>query len=230
MQRLAMFSMVAAVAFAGGALWAADGESQSLFNGKNLDGWDGNPDFWSVEEGAITGRTTKEKPTKGNTFLIWRGGTLKDFELHLKFRIDGGNSGIQYRSKDHGNWVVGGYQADFDDAGGYTGILYEERGSRGIMGGRGKKTVWGEDGKKTETAGETPDKEILAAYKKKDWNDYTIIARGNHLIHKVNGLVSVDVTDADPKKAVAEGILALQLHAGPPMVVQFKEIQLKVLK
>ena len=211
-------------------VFGADDGFQSIFDGKSLDGWDGNTSFWSVKEGAITGQTTKENPTKGNTFLIWKKGPVKDFELRLKFKIDGGNSGIQYRSKDHGNHVVGGYQADFDDAGGYTGILYEERGSRGIMGARGKKTVWSSDGEQTEAAGEATDKDILDSYKKKDWNEYTVIAKGNHLIHKVNGKVTVDVTDEDPKKSVAEGILALQLHAGPPMTVQFKDIQLKELK
>lgn len=233
MQRFVSLWFAAALVLACGfglAVHADDGETKSLFDGKTLDGWEGNPDFWSVQDGAITGHTTKEKPTSGNTFLIWKGGKVGDFELNLKFRIDGGNSGIQYRSKDFGKFVVGGYQADFDDAGGYTGILYEERGTRGIMGARGKKTVYGEDGKKTVTAGETPEKEILDSYKKKDWNEYTIIAKGNHLIHKVNGKVSVDVTDGDASKSVAEGILALQLHAGPPMTVQFKDIQLKVLK
>src|SRR5262245_35659542 len=89
-------------------------EFRSLFNGKDLAGWDGDPKFWSVKEGAITGMTTPENPAKGNTFLIWRGGTLKDFELRLQFRIQGGNSGVQYRSKDLGKWVVSGYQADID--------------------------------------------------------------------------------------------------------------------
>src|SRR5262249_49163446 len=86
---------------------------KSLFNGKDLSGWDGNPKFWSVQDGVITGQTTAENPTQGNTFLIWRDGTVDDFELRLSYRIVNGNSGIQYRSSDKGNWVVGGYQADF---------------------------------------------------------------------------------------------------------------------
>ena len=109
-----------------------------IFDGKTLDGWDGNPDFWSVQDGVITGQTTAEKPTKGNTFLVWRKSEPGDFELRLEFRIVGGNSGVQYRSKEIGKWVVNGYQADIDSApnGGYVGILYEE-GGRGILAQRG---------------------------------------------------------------------------------------------
>jgi hypothetical protein len=200
-----------------------------IFDGQSLKGWDGDPKFWSVKDGAITGQTTKENPTKGNTFIIWKDGELADFELKLKFKIVGGNSGIQYRSKDNGNWVVGGYQADFDGNGDWTGTLYEERG-RGILAKRGSKVEIGEGGAKSTAAGATPEKEILEAVKKEDWNEYEVIAQGNHLIHKVNGKVTIDVTDNETARQVSKGILALQLHAGPPMTVQFKDIQLKVLK
>ena len=123
------------------------------------DGWDGNLDFWSARDGVITGQTTKENPTKGNTFLIWRQGELDDFELRLSFRIVGGNSGVQYRSKDLGNWVVGGYQADFDAGGRFAGILYDEKG-RGILAPRGKKvTRYSKD--KQEVADGTSDDETL---------------------------------------------------------------------
>ena len=109
-------------------LSAADTDGfRPLFNGKDLKHWDGNPQFWSVRDGAITGQTTKEKPTKGNTFIIWRGGTVANFELKLKYKIVGGNSGIQYRSKDLGNWVAGGYQGDLEAGNTYSGILYEEK-------------------------------------------------------------------------------------------------------
>src|SRR5919201_593824 len=120
---------------------AADTEAgfRSLFNGKDLAGWDGNPKFWSVKDGAITGQTTAENPLKENTFLIWRNGTVDDFELRLSYRLVGGNSGVQYRSKDLGNWVVAGYQADMEAGKKFTGILYEERG-RGILAERGQKT------------------------------------------------------------------------------------------
>lgn len=201
---------------------------KSIFNGQDLSGWDGDPKFWSVRDGTITGQTTRENPTKGNTFLIWRDGKLDDFELRLKFKIVGGNSGIQYRSKETDQWVIGGYQADFEAGETYSGILYEERG-RGILAQRGQKTVIRNG--KPEVIGSVGDtKEIQKAIKKEDWNDYEVIARGHHFIHKINGVTTVDVVDEDEKNRAAAGLLALQLHAGPPMIVQFKEIQLKRLK
>lgn len=205
------------------------GDFKSIFNGKDLSGWDGNPKFWSVKDGVITGQTTKENPTSHNTFLIWRAGKVDDFELHAKFRLVGGNSGIQYRSKESPDWVIGGYQADFDADNTYSGILYEERG-RGILAQRGQKVVIHDDGKKEVTGSTGDPKEIAAAIKKEEWNDYVVIARGNHLIHKINGKTTVEVVDEDTKNRAMSGLLALQMHAGPPMLVQFKDIELKRLK
>jgi hypothetical protein len=203
---------------------------QPLFDGKSLKNWDGNPKFWSVVDGAIVGRTTKDNPTSGNTFLIWRGGTVEDFELRLSYRIAGGNSGIQYRSKDYGNWVVGGYQADIEDGKTFTGILYEERGSRGIMARRGEIIVFDPDGTRRNAGSLGRDEEILSAIKPKDWNDYTIVAKGTHLVHTINGKTTVSVSDNDAKRSVRSGILALQLHAGPPMTIEFKNVRLRVIK
>ncbi len=224
-QIVALFVAVLAV-----SLFASAGaeEAKSIFDGETLEGWEGK-DFWTVEDGAITGRTTKEKPTQGNTFLIWKDGELEDFELNLKFRIVGGNSGIQIRSKDLGDSRVGGYQADFDAGNGWTGSLYEERG-RGILAKRGNKVEITEDGKKNNVGATTPEKEIIESVKKEDWNDYTIIAKGNQLTFKVNGLTTIELTDKQASKAAEKGILALQLHAGPPMTVQFKDITLKVIE
>ena len=209
---------------------AAEDEAdfKSLFNGKDLEGWDGNPDFWSVKDGAITGTTTAEKPTKGNTFLIWKDGPVDDFELRLDYRIEKGNSGIQYRSQDNGNRVVGGYQADFEAGDTYSGINYEERG-RGVLCQRGEKVTIDKDGKKTAER-VTESKTLQDAIKKEDWNSYVIIAKGNHLIHKINGNVTAEVIDNQEDKRAMSGILALQLHAGPPMVVQFKNIRIKRIK
>jgi hypothetical protein len=208
---------------------AEEGEFKSIFNGKDLSGWDGNPKYWSVKDGAINGQTTDAKELKHNTFLIWREGKVDDFELRLKFKIVGGNSGIQYRSKEFPDWVIGGYQADFEAGETYSGILYEER-MRGILAQRGQKTIVRENGK-PEVVGSVGDsKAIQAAIKKEDWNDYTVIARGNHFIHKINGLTTVDVVDEDKEKRAASGLLALQLHAGFIMQVQFKDIELKRLK
>jgi hypothetical protein len=203
---------------------------KSLFDGKSLDGWDGDPKFWSVEDGAITGRTTKENPTKGNTFVIWAG-NVGDFELRLSYKIVGGNSGIQYRSArtrtaGTNGWVVGGYQADFEAGDHYSGILYEERG-RGTLAERGQKVVIDAKGK-INVAGSVGDADkIQAGIKKEDWNDYVVTAKGNHLTHAINGMTTIDLVDEQESRAATSGILALQLHAGPPMVVQFKNIRLK---
>ncbi len=208
---------------------------KSLFNGKDLSGWDGNKKYWSVKEGAIVGMTTPENPTPGNTFLIWRDGLVDDFELRFSYKFTvnngkvSGNSGVQYRSKDFGDYVVGGYQADFEAGDTYSGILYEERMSRGIMAERGQKVVWGEDGKKQVTGTVGDSKAIQAAIHKEGWNEYVVIAKGYQLIHKINGHVTVEVTDNDPAKRVRSGVLAFQVHAGPPMTVEFKDIRLKRL-
>jgi hypothetical protein len=215
----------------------ADAEEgfQNIFNGNDLAGWDGNPQLWSVKDGAIMGRTTVEHPAKGNTFLIWTNGTTADFELRSSFRITANNdkgfanSGIQYRSKilDQTNWVVGGYQADMEAGPTYTGILYEERMTRGIMATRGEKVVWDKDCKKQVTGSLGKSEEIQAIIKKEDWNDYVIIAKGNHLQHFINGKPTVDVTDECEAKSAKSGVLALQLHAGQPMTVEFKNIRIK---
>ena len=209
----------------------------AIFNGKDLTGWDGNPKLWSVKDGAITGQTTVENPAKGNTFLIWTNGTVGDFELRCSFRLVPGdskgfaNSGIQYRSKvvDPSYWVVGGYQADMEAGPNYTGILYEER-FRGIMALRGEKVVWTADDKKQVVGSVGSAADIEGSLKKGDWNDYVIIAKGNHLQQFVNGKQTIDVTDECETKRAMSGILALQLHAGPPMMAQFKNIRLKELK
>lgn len=201
-------------------------DGKALFDGKSLEGWDGNSKFWSVQDGAITGKTTKENPTAGNTFLIWKGGEVGDFELTLKFKIDGGNSGIQYRSLDKGNHVVHGYQADIDSTNKFMGILYEE-GGRGILAQRGTKVNIAKDGTLKPETGAASDQEVLDALKKDDWNEYRVVAKGNHLQHYLNGKLSVEVVDEQASKAAKKGILALQLHAGPPMTVQFKDIVIK---
>ena len=216
------------VALAFSPTLAEDDGFKPIFNGKDLTGWSGKDAFWSVQDDAITGTTTTENPTQGNTFLIWRQGKVDDFELKLKYRIVGGNSGIQYRSTDLGDHVAKGYQADIDSGDTYSGINYEEKG-RGILAQRGEKATV-KDGKgpyKAERFAESAD--LQAKIKKEDWNEYHIIAQGNHLIHKINGHVTSEVIDEGEKDARRSGILGLQLHAGPPMKVQFKDIQLKRL-
>lgn len=209
---------------------------KSIFNGKNLDGWEGNPKLWSVVDGVITGKTSDEGETKikHNTFLVWKAGEVGDFELRLQYKIVGGNSGIQYRSKvlEQGEFgpIVGGYQADFEAGKTYSGILYEERG-RGILAKRGEKTVLKSDaaGKlKIDVTGSVGNSDtIQSKINNEDWNDYVVIAKGNHLQHFINGLQTVDVTDEDSAKAAKSGVLALQIHAGPAMTVQFRNIRIK---
>jgi hypothetical protein len=225
----ALFVFAAAAFTAPAALGQENDGFKSLFDSKSLAGWEGNEKFWSVKEGAITGQTTADNPTRGNTFLIYKGGEVKGFELRLKFKIVGGNSGIQYRSTDKGNYVVNGYQADIDSGDRFIGILYEE-GGRGVLAQRGEKVAISADGKKMVTGKTGDSKEIADAVKKEDWNEYVVIAKGNHLVQKINGLTTIEVTDEESAKAKASGILALQLHAGPPMTVQFKDIRIKELK
>lgn len=213
------------------AFAADDEEYERIFDGKALEKWDGNPDFWRVEDGAITGQTTAEKPTKGNTFIIYRGGDIADFELKAEYKIVGGNSGIQYRSFEvpDNKWVIGGYQGDIDAGGTYTGALYGER-FRGMLAKRGEKTIIGADHKPKIDGSVGDSAEIFSKIKKEDWNEYHITAKGNNFVQRINGVVTCECTDDDTEQRRASGVLALQLHAGPPMKVQFRNIRLKRLK
>jgi hypothetical protein len=230
------FSLATAVAMFALVIMSATARAQepgvqSLFNGKDLSEWKGDMKRWSVEDGAITGRTTPDTLLKNyNTFLVWKGGEPADFELRLKYKIVGGNSGVQYRSKvtDPEKFIVSGYQADIDSKMQYTGMNYEER-ARAFLAQRGEKVEIAADGKKNIT--KIGDRgELQKKVKNEDWNDYTIVAKGNHLTHIINGAVMSEVIDNQTDKAAKSGVIALQLHAGPPMTVQFKDIELKMLK
>lgn len=240
----------ALLALSASAFAAAPAGFKELFNGKDLTGWKGL-DFWSVKDGAIVGQTTAEKPTKGNTFLVYQGGEPANFELRLKFRLTAqndkswGNSGVQYRSKvvDAAGFVVAGYQADIDSPFKYTGMLYEEKG-RGILMNTGEKIRIGatttvpnpkkEGATMKQTAveklpGAVPAADIAKAYKLSEWNELVVRADGNKLSHTVNGVVTAEITDTDDTLGAKSGIIALQLHAGPPMTIEFKDIYLKTL-
>lgn len=199
-----------------------------LFNGKDLSGWDGDPKLWKVEGGLVTGICTGPDSPVNNTFLIWRGGQVKDFELKATVRVIGdNNSGIQYRSRplpEAGPWGIMGYQLDIHPALEHTGMTYEEKG-RGIFGLNGKNVLLDPEGARWLTAEHEPVKVDVT-----QWNEYTIIARGNHLIHQVNGQTTSELVDHDAKGRALEGLLAIQLHRGNANTVQIKDLRLKVLQ
>ena len=202
-------------------------EFQSLFNGKDLSGWAGKEGLWSVKDGAIFGQTTENDPINGNTFLVWQGGDVGNFILKLKVRFSGNNTGVQYRSELFGEpegFAVKGYQADLHPKPEFYGMLYAEKW-RGIIAKRFQKVVVGNDGK-PEVIGEVGDKNQKLV--DSEWNELTITAVGNRQIHQVNGITTMDLTDNHPE-AKRKGIIALQLHKGPPMKVEVKDIQLKHL-
>jgi hypothetical protein len=203
----------------------------AIFDGKTLNGWDGDPRYWRVEGGEIVGETTADNPVKVNNFLIWRGGTLRDFELKLEFRMNGSNSGIQYRSAEMpevGKWVLRGYQADIDFTQNYLGNVHDERG-RGVLSRRGEVTRLG-DGPSFKVVGSIDDGTLLrGAMNVGGWNRYHIIARGAVLMQLINGQLMSVAIDEDPKRFTAEGVLGFQMHTGPPFKIQFRNIRYRRL-
>jgi hypothetical protein len=214
-------------------------DAQVLFNGKDLDGWDGDPRLWSVKDGVIHGETTKEVATKGNTFLIFKNAKPGDFDLRFTFRCNAtNNSGCQYRSKHfdsnpNNKWVVKGYQHELRNESklpNVSGFIYDEGGKRGRICLAGEKAVWTKADKKQVSETLLTPEEFAKLMKVDDWNEVAIIAKGNHIQHYLNGRLILDFTDEDPDLALKEGVIALQLHAGPPMWAEFKDIKLKELK
>lgn len=213
-------------------------EMKPLFNGRDLEGWDGDPRLWSVRDGLIRGETTPENVASGNTFLICKAGNFRDFELRLTFRCnDANNSGIQYRSrridesKSKNRWVVHGYQHELRDEAtlpNVAGFIYDEGGKRGRLCLAGERAVWEKGGK--QVLGTLLDAE---AYRKlfrlHDWNDVVIVARGNTIQHYLNDHLILEFEDRDPDLALREGVIALQLHAGKPMWTEFKNIRIRSL-
>ncbi len=210
----------------------ADEGFRSIFNGKTLEDWDGDPKFWSVQDGCITGQTTKENPAKYNTFLIWRGGKPADFELKIEFRMPNegfANSGVQIRSwEGPEKWRVSGYQPDMDWQNQYTGIIYGEN-FRGILANRGQKSLIDKDGKIKVVEKFAEGKELAKFIKPHDWNEYHITAKGNHFTNEINGHLMCELTDEDTK-ARKDGVMALQIHVGQPMKVQFRNVRYKEIK
>ena len=208
---------------------------QALAIGSSMKGWDGDPAFWRASNGVLIGQSSIENPVKQNTFVIWRGGAPKDFELKLEYRLSATNSGVQIRSvqlpagPDIGKWVMKGYQADIDAANQFTGQIYEERG-RGFLAMRGQATYIADDGhpKVIGNLQQTPD-ELKALIKTGDWNQIHLIARGSTIIQILNGAVMSMVVDEDLTNRLLGGLFGFQMHVGSHMTVEFRYIWLKRL-
>jgi hypothetical protein len=218
-----------------------------LFDGKTLEGWEGDPNYWKIENGTLVGQVTPDKPLERNTFLIWRGGQPADFELKGEVRITSdGNTGINYRSVELDTipFALKGYQADIDGKNRYTGQNYEERG-RTTLAYRGQKVVvetpesssaslkdhiknnaW-LGSTVTESLGESDSLQTLI--KSEDWNEIHLIVKGNRMQHYVNGVLMSDVTDNDTINGKKKGALGVQVHVGPPMKVEYRNLRLKQL-
>jgi len=198
----------------------------ALFNGRDLAGWAGSPKYWSVEEGALTG--VADGKLDYNRFIVWRGGTVKNFEWRARVKVTpGGNSGLQYRSverPDLGEAVVTGYQCDVvSNRADYDGMLYEERGRR-ILAHSGERVVIDPQGQPWVVG-----KFRLKAFAAGEWHDYRILVQGNRHQHWIDGHPTVDLIDLDEKGRRLEGVLGMQVHVGPPMKIQFRDLFLKRL-
>jgi hypothetical protein len=203
----------------------------SIFNGTSLDGWDGDPRYWRVEDHEIVGEVTPATLLKQNNFLIWRGGAPANFELKAEFRISPqGNSGINYRSVEMPGtkWLMRGYQADIDGANKYTGQNYEERG-RTFLAPRGTITYVATGEKPAVIASLGSADDLKAFIKNGDWNEYHLIVRGNVLIHILNGHVMCEVVDDDTANRKFSGLIGVQVHVGPPMKIEYRTFLLKTL-
>lgn len=243
---VALAALLAAVAFTARAADEAGDAAKAppepegmtrLFDGKTLDGWDGDTRLWSVKDGVIRGETTPEKPTKGNTFLILKDKPMSDFDLRFSFRCNAtNNSGVMYRSKHldgskDNKWVMQGYQHEIRNENklpNVSGFIYDEKGKRGRICLVGEKAEW-VDGKKKVTGKLIDAEGYQKLFRLNDWNDVVIVARGNRIQHYMNGTLVLDFTD-DPSIALKEGLVGLQLHGGKPMWAEYKDIRVKELK
>ena len=212
----------------------------SIFDG-TMKNWDGDPAIWKAEGNTLVGTTTEANPLKENTFVIWRGGEPADFELKVEFKMSSTNSGIQFRSTHlppggegrgavTGKWVLKGYQADIDFANQFTGMIYEERG-RGFLMQRGQAVEIGPDGVSRMIGNlERNADELKALIKAGEWNTVHLIARGNTIMNIVNGHVTAYIVDDDAKGRALKGLLGFQIHVGPPMKIEFRNIYLKNIR
>ncbi len=218
---------------------ADDAEFTALFDGSTLDGWEGDQQYWRVDDGVLVGQTTAEVTTKKNTFLVYNKKEFGDFELRFSYRVNGGNSGVQYRSQMVSKWVVKGLQADFEDKmhdgqDKFSGMFFEENG-RMFMGQRGDVVIVRSNPdqpnkpniEKIATVG--TNEELEKNIDREGWNDYIVIAKGNVFMHIINGHVMSVGIDEDEVNAKASGIIAWQLHAGPPLKIEMKDVRIREL-
>ena len=205
------------------------GGFESIFDG-TLQKWDGDFSLWRVQGNTIIGQTHPGQPVPANTFLIWRGGTVEDFDLKIDFRMSSTNSGLQYRSIElpkEGRWVLKGYQADFDFNNEYTGALYEERGPRGLITKPGDMVQIPKNQRPRIIGQLRNASEIKKNIRANDWNNMHVIARANVLIHLINGYVTSVVVDDDIPNRRDKGLIGLQIHTGDPMKVEFRNLYLR---
>ena len=215
-------------------------EMKRIFNGKDLAGWDGDPRLWSVKEGAFRGETTAENPAKGNTFLIWKEGVTKDFELRLSFRCNAtNNSGIQYRSKHitegkvrtHGSSAaISTRSATRTSCPASPDSSTTRAASEAACASSARRPLGERTARSRSSATLIDQQQFQKLFKLDDWNDVVIIAKGPHIQHYLNNRLILDCTDNDPQLALREGILALQLHAGKPMWAEFKNVRIREIK
>jgi hypothetical protein len=219
-----------------------------IFDGKTLNGWEGDPVYWRVEDSAIIGEVTPETILERNTFIIWQGAKPANFELKLEYRItETGNSGVNYRSVEVDDlpYALRGYQLDIDGRKRYAGQNYEERG-RTTLAYPGEKVELQTlaDQLQTGRAGFRGEKcmahrnvqdyagvidEMKAQIRSNDWNECHLVVKGNRLLHYINGVLMSDVTDNDVINRKMEGLIGVQVHVGPPMKVEYRNIRIKYL-
>ncbi len=208
--------------------WAELGYT-SLFNGKDLTGWEGPPDAWWVEAGALTWENTAEDPLDSWPNLIWRGGEPGDFDLFVDFRVsDKANTGVNFRGEERDNWVIKSYQADITGNGNLTGTIWMNNPHRPRV-KRGQHATFDETGEHSVEEFGDPEELLKKAFRPGEWNTIRVVCEGPEMTYYLNGVLISKLTDKSPK-ATNEGKIALQMHQGPPMKVQFKNIYLKEME
>jgi hypothetical protein len=187
--------------------------AESLFDGKTLNGWEGDSKWWRIEDGTLAGGSRTEKIPRN--FFLATTRSFQNFELRLKLKLTGVpntgmiNSGVQIRSlRVPNNTEMAGYQVDAGE--GWWGKLYDESRRRKVI------------------AEPVDGAAVNAAVKKEDWNEYRIRAEGPRIRSWINGVQALDYTEAEPNIA-QDGKIAIQIHSGGMAIVQVKDVTVEVL-